>query len=1843
MKFSMKRGISLVLALVMVLSLVPAMSIFANAATLTGLSDTSIELSGSSGKWTIGSNTLSCTISGTKIIIGYTAASETLTITNNRSGNAILSFKYLVTGAYASDRTVTIDGGTSMTSGASGTFEKELSAGGSVKVVLSSGTCKASSGQNTLGIDITEISLVSTDAGTVTTTFEAPAYGSYTVTYGTSSTTVSAGSASVAVDNGPTVAYTLTANPGTGYKLVGWYNTTTGQYISMAATVSVNFDTPYTIKAVVVPNTTAVFYVDGAYIVGLAEAISYATANGKTLISLYSSGTVPAVEGGYTIPAGMTLLIPRDDTYTPMGEEPKYSLDTTTPYAYKTLTLADGAILNVNGTIELEAEHTALQGAPAKRVHGGRPCGPYGAIYMSPNANITLNNGSKLFAWGYVYGEGTVTANSGSQVYEYMQVTDFPGGDNLSNFVDSSQSSDADGDGIATNDYVKSFPFSQYYVQNIEVEMTLHYGASEKIYATMYASSMDISTEINFIGNGGMFVPSSGYITKDYDPSTDRLIICAYGDSTVKGMVLDMSGHKYASAMKVLFGASKFDAANYILMLNGNISIKAMSGTTTIQQDVTLLPGLEIYVDSNATLVIDQKDLGDSGFDDLAVYGSGGYSIYAFDAENWGNFVFSSQKLIAASYSPTAGRYKRTTSDLKDVVIDINGTVICDGFVYSTVTCDDDLIPVSGGASVISSKKTGQIIMNNGAGWEEFAFCLDGTSSADSTVNVASVWLKNGDGTFLETAGAEPGATFGYCAEHDCWYSEACPDCDTHEHSYNEVVTAPTCTAAGYTTYTCSGCGDTYTDNAVAATGHSWNDATCETAKTCSVCGATEGDALGHSYNAVVTDPTCTEDGYTTYTCASCGDTYTGNAVAATGHSWNDATCETSKTCSVCGATEGDALGHSYNAVVTAPTCTEDGYTTYTCATCGDSYVDDAVAAAGHSWNDATCETAKTCSVCGATEGDALGHSWADTTCQAPRTCSICGATEGSALGHNYVNGFCTDCDAYQPAVLNGDFYEISNGGQLYWFADQVNGGNNAINGKLMNDIVVNENVLNESGYLNNGNFRIWVAIGYYESDTDKVEYTGTFDGNGKTVAGLYNEWGTRSYYGLFSIVGSQGAVKNFGVVASYLSGGSYFGCVVGYNYGTVTNCYNAGHIKPYGNYIGGVVGYNAGTVDGCYNLADVSGYGGDYHLGGVVGSNTGLLINCYNTGCVTGDSYRNVGGVVGFSSGTVSGCYNTGSVSANYHTGGIVGLSEHEIIDCYNSGTVSGDTYTGGIAGENYFGIITECYNTGDVFGNDDAGGIVGYNNGYVSKCYNTGNISFRGQYPSSHGGIAGTSNYTGAHISYCYSSGNVSGNSFVGGVVGSAGSTTVTHCYATGNISGSGYSVGGITGSGSPSNCYATGSVSGSDGVGGITGSGSPSNCYYLIGNAVDEDGTVQFGVGIYITGYTRADVAGCTTGMTAEQFASGEACYLLQSDRSTQIWGQLIGTDAYPVFSDDKVYKAGERYTNSLQDACEHQVTYSFSGTTHTVSCSLCGKTVTLSGTDEFKINSAYLTLASDVSVIFRATIPAGFENAYMVFNVNGVEYTAYSMGRDDQGRDLFSYPGINPQMMGDNINAVLYATVDGMEVTPAKTVNYSVLTYCNKQLPTAGKNFKTLISDLLTYGAASQIKLGYKTDALVTDLATTALTPSTFPGASAITNQQAAIGDKNSVADVTGVGLNLSNQVVCKFGFTITDTDLSKYTIKIVIGSKETLINASECYSENGKYWINYCDYSASQFDETITVTLWDGSTQMGRTFTYSVNSYFAKNANSSDAGLAGLVQAVYNYGASAAAYVANPNG
>ena len=237
--------------------------------------------------------------------------------------------------------------------------------------------------------------------------------------------------------------------------------------------------------------------------------------------------------------------------------------------------------------------------------------------------------------------------------------------------------------------------------------------------------------------------------------------------------------------------------------------------------------------------------------------------------------------------------------------------------------------------------------------------------------------------------------------------------------------------------------------------------------------------------------------------------------------------------------------------------------------------------------------------------------------------------------------------------------YKIATADDLLEFAQRVNGGETTANAILTDDINLNPNMkINEDGTVT-GNPDQWTPIGNSES----TAYTGTFDGNGKTISGLYINSSDNDYKGLFGYVGTGGTVKDLTVSGS-VSGN---------------------------NFVGGIAGQNGGRIIDCAFSGSVSG---DWYVGGVVGDNGGSVENCYNTGKVTGSSdYRYIGGVVGYNSGTVENCYNTGNISGNRYVGGVVGNNYSGIVEnCYNIGKVSG-TGVGGVVGGNYSGTVTNCY----------------------------------------------------------------------------------------------------------------------------------------------------------------------------------------------------------------------------------------------------------------------------------------------------------------------------------------------------------------------------------------------------------------------------------------------------------------------------------------------------------------------------------------------------------------------
>ena len=247
---------------------------------------------------------------------------------------------------------------------------------------------------------------------------------------------------------------------------------------------------------------------------------------------------------------------------------------------------------------------------------------------------------------------------------------------------------------------------------------------------------------------------------------------------------------------------------------------------------------------------------------------------------------------------------------------------------------------------------------------------------------------------------------------------------------------------------------------------------------------------------------------------------------------------------------------------------------------------------------------------------------------------------EGVEITFN-SNGFgnCPKCNAtvYQPAVETTDkydidddsmkenVYEISNAGQLYWFAGLVNGTldgvkqNRLANAILTANITVNENLLDSLQYDTEGNvsngsdFISWTPIADCMGDHITL-YSGTFDGNNKTVSGLYfNDNSAR--IGLFGSSEADGNIKNVGVVDSYFKGNNFVGGVCGRNDGTITNCYNAGNLTAIESSaaIGGICGYNGGTITNCYNTGTVTATGSDADISGICGYYYGPIKNCYH------------------------------------------------------------------------------------------------------------------------------------------------------------------------------------------------------------------------------------------------------------------------------------------------------------------------------------------------------------------------------------------------------------------------------------------------------------------------------------------------------------------------------------------------------------------------------------------------------------------------------------------------------
>ena len=973
MKSTLKRFLSLVLCMCMVMALLPNVTMTAFAATsgtVTGLADENIGLSftgDADDAWSANGTSIIGATTSTGGTCSDTSHKSTLTITNKKSTTATLSFDYSIE---QNSGKIQVDG-TEVSSGAS--FTKELAANESVKVYIQSGSTSAAT-----KITLTNVVLVS-DVN-ATATFVPAENGTYTVDGKLITEEYSNTQSSM-------TAYQVVATPADGYQFMGWYDVSNEKYISTSAKAALNIENDCTITARFASKTAALFETGGQRFDDLGDAVSYAQANSQSKITLATDGSI---SGTYTIPAGITLLIPFDEAGTLYTDAPAAIRTAPASKPFRTLTMSDGASITVNGAISLGGRYYAAGGSEQ-----GRPVGDYGYIKMADNSSITVKNGGNLYAWGFISGSGSVLAESGATVYEFYQIADFRGGSASSTIANGGK---------------KVFPFSQYFVQNIEVPLTLNAGANEQVYSGVYAMSTTYTTSINFIGNNGMFKVESGSFTKDYDEKTDRLVFTVNGEAALNTLSLKLA------SMSV-------NSASYVLPITNNITINIQSGNVTINQDAALLAGVEVNIAEGAGLTV-----------------ANGKNIYFYDSDEWSsdNFVWGPCKFKSVAYAPGKA-YNRSNNDLVDAKMDVNGSVTAIGAIYTT----------GSGADICSSNGTGKYIQQGAPGTATATYQYNANGNSAVTIPITAAKLHNADGSYTETAAANAGDVINYV--NGVWGGEAPTELTvTFEANGSaeypvegtmtpQTVNAKTDTALNANSFTREGYNFLNWNTAADGTGDSYADgATVNLTENTTLYAQWEDN---HSLTKVINkkDATCTEGGYTGDTvCAICGKEITkGEAIEAKGHiEAIDAAVE--PTCTEPGKTEGKhcsvcnevlvaqevipATGHTEKAVAGKPaTCTETGLTDgISCSVCGTVIkAQEEIPAKGHSWNEGeittspTCENAGvktyTCTVCNATKTeaiDATGHTPVEVAEQ-PATCTEAGHTAGTK---------CSVCDA----ILSG-------------------------------------------------------------------------------------------------------------------------------------------------------------------------------------------------------------------------------------------------------------------------------------------------------------------------------------------------------------------------------------------------------------------------------------------------------------------------------------------------------------------------------------------------------------------------------------------------------------------------------------------------------------------------------------------------------------------------------------------------------------------------------------------------------------------------------------------------------
>ncbi len=486
----------------------------------------------------------------------------------------------------------------------------------------------------------------------------------------------------------------------------------------------------------------------------VADAILYANNNPNTEMTILLTvpeATLPA--GNYTIPAKATLLVPYK-----ANQDPKPIVERTSGVAFVTpapfckLTFESGVHMDVYGTIETGALQSAQGQSNAAN---GAPTRAFGWIMMNDGCEIVVANGAEIRAWGYITGNGTIDVRRGGVVHEMFQLLDWKGGTNTSTKLCGSLVHMAAGTASNEGDI---FPMNQYFIQNIESPTTYRPGAVLTTATGLFMGGVGVNANnIQLIGvrnrindkpdDVAMFLmddeddSEDTWVRKYYDVAADRQVYEVNNSAALGNLTIDLMGEYY------------FPSANFTLPFTNNMTVHLLSGEMSLGQNSVCLAGMQIEIDKLSTFRIPKGD-----------------SLYLYDSDEWDYYVFDGYYAQRVKYTPSRegaptarpeGGSKTTKPG--DAVINLKGTMLVEGAVYTT----------AGGANIYSTNEdAGTVTFSGKAAPSETAKVCQwighGTSYSEFKYSdCPSALLKNADGTFTTTAGAE--AETVYCYINGAW------------------------------------------------------------------------------------------------------------------------------------------------------------------------------------------------------------------------------------------------------------------------------------------------------------------------------------------------------------------------------------------------------------------------------------------------------------------------------------------------------------------------------------------------------------------------------------------------------------------------------------------------------------------------------------------------------------------------------------------------------------------------------------------------------------------------------------------------------------------------------------------------------------------------------------------------------------------------------------------------------------------------------------------------------------------------------------------------------------------